>query len=246
MHPVSRRLVLSCEHASAAVPRAYAGLFRGAESVLASHRGWDIGAAPVARMLARALGAPLVEGRTTRLLIDLNRSRHNRTLFSEWTRALPCEERAALVAHHHAPHWQRLEQLVEAAETPVVHVAVHSFTPVLRGRVRELELGLLYDPRRPRERRFADRIHAAVERQAPALRIRRNAPYRGTSDALPTAFRKTRRPADYLGLELELNQATLATARDRSAWGKLLATAVCEALAAEAGSSRKGGARTKR
>lgn len=212
------------------MPRAYARLFRGAGAVLATHRGYDLGALDVAREIARALGAPLAVGRTTRLLIDLNRSPGNRSRFSEWTRPLPAAERAAIQARFHAPHWRAVEELVEAAESPVVHVAVHSFTPVLRGAVRELELGLLYDPRRPRERRFADRIFEAVARRDSTLRIRRNAPYRGTSDALPTAFRKARRPDRYLGLELELNQATLETASARRAWGRLLAAALAEAL----------------
>ncbi len=223
-------LVLSCEHASAFVPRDLAPLFRGQRALLATHRGFDAGALGVARGIARRLGVPLLAGGSTRLIVDLNRSPHNPTIFSAMTRSLPRAERAALIARFHAPHWARAERMVDAAGAPVVHVAVHSFTPVLNGEVRPLELGLLYDPRRGRERAFADALHAAVARRAPALRIRRNRPYHGRSDCLPTAFRKARPAADYLGLELELNQATLRGAADERRWAALLAPSLEEAL----------------
>ena len=48
-----------------------------------------------------------------------------------------------------------------------------------------------------------------LERVAPGLRVRRNAPYRGVSDGLPTALRRLY-PADrYVGFEMEFNQALL-------------------------------------
>lgn len=226
------KLVLSCEHASAAVPRDLAPLFRGQRSILATHRGFDIGAHGVARSIARRLAAPLVVGGSTRLIVDLNRSPRSRSLFSEFTRDLPRAQREALVARFHTPHWARAERMVDAAGAPVVHVAIHSFTPVWNDEVRPLDLGLLYDPARPHERSFADALHAAIARRAPALRIRRNAPYHGRSDCLPTALRKARRSADYLGFELELNQAMLRSPREEREWAALLAPSLAEALAA--------------
>ena len=225
------RLVLSCEHASAFVPPDLGFLFRGRRAVLATHRGFDIGAQGVAKGIARRLAAPLVTGGSTRLIVDLNRSPRSRSLFSDFTRDLPRAQREALVARFHTPHWARAERMVDAAGAPVVHVAIHSFTPVWNGEVRRLDLGLLYDPARQRERAFADALHAAIARRAPALRIRRNAPYHGRSDCLPTALRKARSPADYLGFELELNQATLRSAREERAWAALIAPSLAEALA---------------
>lgn len=225
-----RRLILTCEHASNRVPAELARLFRGERALLATHRGWDPGALEVAQGLARRLRAPLVAGEATRLVVDLNRSPHNRAVFSKFTRDLPRPARETLLARYHAPHWARVERLVARARRPVVHVAIHSFTPVLGDDVRDFELGLLYDPQRPRERRFMEAVRASVAERAPALRVRRNAPYRGTSDGLPTAFRRARRPADYLGLELELNQAVLGRASERRDWVELLAPVLREAL----------------
>ena len=51
-------LLLTCEHAGNRIPRAYAPLFRGADALLATHRGWDPGAYVLARFLAKRLRVP--------------------------------------------------------------------------------------------------------------------------------------------------------------------------------------------
>jgi len=208
-------VVVSCEHGGNRVPRRYAGLFAHAGGVLASHRGHDPGALAVARVLARAWRAPLVAATTTRLLVDLNRSPGNPAVFSAFSRDLPREERAALLARIHAPHWERVRSALDALPQRALHVAVHSFTPVLRGETRRFDVGLLYDPARRGERDLA----AAWRRRLrdAGLRVRRNAPYRGTSDGLTTALRREHRRRRYLGLELELNQRTLADPASRRA-----------------------------
>ncbi len=208
-------LVISCEHGGHRVPPAYRSLFAGQGALLRSHRGWDPGALLVARALARALDAPLIAATTTRLLVDLNRSPHNPRVFSKTTRALPREARAALLERHHRPHWDRLRAALARRDTLTVHVAVHSFTPVWEGRRRPITVGLLYDPKRARERRFALRWKQQLARAPETHPIRRNAPYRGDADGLTTAMRRERPASRYLGLELELDQADLADAGRR-------------------------------
>src|SRR5690606_16514971 len=86
--------VVTCEHASRAVPSGMRRALAGARDLLPTHRGWDPGALPFAEALARALDAPLVAGKVSRLVIDLNRSPHNPRRFSPWTRALEPDARA--------------------------------------------------------------------------------------------------------------------------------------------------------
>jgi predicted N-formylglutamate amidohydrolase len=88
----------------------------------------------------------------------------------------------------------------------VLHVSSHSFTPVLHGEVRNCDLGFLYDPARPGEVRFIDAWYGAVRAAAPELVLRRNYPYRGTSDGLVTHLRRRHADRAYAGVELELNQ----------------------------------------
>jgi predicted N-formylglutamate amidohydrolase len=222
------RLVLSCEHGGHRIPEPWAPLFRGKTRELESHRGWDPGALSVARRLARRFEAPLIAATTSRLLVDLNRSPHNPAVFSRTTRSLPPDEREAILERVHRPHWQRVREMLDAVDGRVLHVAVHSFAPVLGGRVRAFDVALLYDPARRRESELAARWKHNLVAEAPWLRVRRNAPYRGRSDGLPTAMRRERPATRYLGIELELNQASIEPRTRRTE----VFEAVCSALRA--------------
>ena len=203
-------LLLTCEHAGNRIPAPYAQLFRGAGALLESHRGWDPGALPLARSMARELNRPLLAVTWSRLFVEANRAPTNPRIWSRFTRDLPKTERQRILETWWRPHRRAVEDAV-AAEIAhgrrAVHVAVHSFTPALDGEVRNAEVAFLYDSRRKDEtalcRRWADALH----RHAPALRIRFNYPYRGIADGLPTALRKLHPESRYLGVELEVNQA---------------------------------------
>jgi predicted N-formylglutamate amidohydrolase len=220
------RLVITCEHGGNGVPRRWARLFR--DSDLRSHRGYDIGAAPVARALAAAFRAPVFIATTSRLLVDLNRSATHPRLFSEKVRALPPEERSRILAEYYAPHREAVEAAIARAVRtgPVLHLGVHSFTPVLDGKVRRADVGLLYDPRRRSERAFCDPWHAAFT----GLVVRRNYPYRGVSDGFTTALRRKYADASYIGVELELNQGRFATKRDAARMTRIVVESLRAAL----------------
>jgi predicted N-formylglutamate amidohydrolase len=158
------------------------------------------------------LEVPLVTGRVTRLVVDLNRSIGHPHLHSAYVAALGAEERRRLVERYYLPYRQAVEAACAARMargTRVLHLAVHSFTPVLRGHHRNASLGLLYDPKRPAERRLAVRWQSILQELSPDLQVRRNYPYRGTDDGLIPFLRKRFPVGRYLGLELEVNQRHL-------------------------------------
>jgi predicted N-formylglutamate amidohydrolase len=226
------RLVLTCEHADHRIPRAYASLFTGAGEVVRSHRGWDPGALPLARLLARRLAEPLLATRWCRLLVESNRSPTNPRIWSRYTKGLPAEERAEILARYWRPHREEVERAVAEALARgerVVHVAVHSFTPVMDGVVRNADVGLLFDSRRKHESAFARRWAESLRANDPALRVRYNYPYLGLADGLSTALRRLHPPSRYLGFELEVNQAR-STAGDWRRLGDRLAVSLAEAL----------------
>lgn len=203
-------LVISCEHAGNRVPAEYRPLFRGQQKVLASHRGWDSGALEVARAMARETAAPLVATTTSRLVVECNRSVGHPQLFSEFTRKLGCDERARLLDRYYHPHRGAVEAVVRSAlrtHARVVHVGVHTFTPVLNGRTRSADIGLLYDPKRAEEAHFVDVWMHALHWEAPSLGVKKNYPYRGWTDGLTTTLRGKFAARRYLGIELEVNQA---------------------------------------
>jgi predicted N-formylglutamate amidohydrolase len=202
------KLIISCEHGGNKIPVAYQKLFTGASKMLASHRGYDIGALRLAKALA-----PLADYSqfctVSRLLIELNRSTHHPKLFSEFTRDLAQETKQELLKKYYQPYRDTLVQQISQyskAKQRVIHISVHSFTPILNGEVRNTDIGLLYDPSRQTEREFASawRKHFLA---CSELKVRNNYPYQGKSDGLTTYLRKQFSTSEYIGIELETNQA---------------------------------------
>jgi predicted N-formylglutamate amidohydrolase len=230
-----RRILVSCEHGGNRVPEEHAALFARAGDVLATHRGYDIGALDVARAFGRRLGVTPFTATTTRLVVDLNRSPGNRNVFSAYTRALSAAQRAAALAAYYWPYRNAVEgavaDAVRAGEA-VLHVASHSFTPTLRGEVRNCDVGFLYDPARRAEVRFVEAWYAVLHAAEPDLVLRRNYPYRGVSDALVTHLRRRYGNRGYAGMELEVNQKHVGGRGWRALVAVLSATLAAAALQA--------------
>jgi predicted N-formylglutamate amidohydrolase len=214
--------LITCEHGGNRIPQEYRGLFRGQRALLDSHKGFDPGALAAARSLAAALRAPLVTSGVSRLLVDLNRSMGHPRLYSEATRRLPAAVRAEILAQYYKPYRAQVEALVTRLVTDsqrVIHVSSHSFTPELHGRLRDADVGLLYDPRRRGESALCTRWKASLVAIAPELCVRRNYPYAGRGDGLARHLRRRFLDCDYAGIELEVNQR-IVLAGGRS-WSKL-------------------------
>jgi predicted N-formylglutamate amidohydrolase len=202
-------LVLSCEHGGNEVPPEYTALFLGQEALLDSHRGWDPGALELGQQMAKACSVPLHAATTTRLLVELNRSIAHRQLFSAVTRPLASTLRRHIVDTHYRPHRDAIEGAVAAhidAGYRVLHIASHSFTPVLDSEARRADVAWLYDPARAGEASFAASWMKDFAPRAPGLRLRRNYPYQGRSDGLMSLLRRRHPDVHYRGIELEVNQ----------------------------------------
>jgi len=206
-------LLVTCEHAVNQVPPPWRTLFKGCPEILTSHRAYDAGALGLARALADACSAPCLVARISRLLIDHNRSPHNRALWSEFSRGLPGAQKSLLRNDYYEAFREEAARWIAVRHTlgqPVLHLSVHTFTPVLDGRVRDVDIGVLYDPRRPAEKGFGRAWRNRLAEALPELRIRLNQPYPGRSDSHLTTYRRQYADAAYRGIELEVNQALLA------------------------------------
>lgn len=199
-------VLITAEHASNAIPSRWKGLFERDPGILETHRAWDPGSLLLARALAEALGAKRMVGRWSRLLVDLNRSEHHPRRFSEFSKALTAAEREELTRAIWRPHWAAYEDFVRSTPGRVIHLACHSFTPELDGRVRTTDIGLLHDPSRPDEDAFCKRLQSGLRQHLPTLAIHRNRPYRGTSDGLGAWHRRVFEGSKLITLEIELNQ----------------------------------------
>lgn len=170
-------VLLLCEHASHAIPERYDGLGLRPEW-RKSHAAWDPGALALARELGKALDAPLVASRVSRLVYDCNRSPESKSAMPSRSEiveipgnaALTREEKAERVETVYRPFCEAVASRLSPA--PMAIITIHSFTPVYHGAHRPTEIGILHDT----DRRLADLMLARAE-ALPHRRIERNQPY---------------------------------------------------------------------
>ncbi len=206
-------LIVSCEHATNHLPDQYRPFLAGCVEQLNSHKGFDQGALDFAGLLAARFSVPLYAGIVTRLLVDLNRSLANhRTPPIPFGYDLPFALQQEILSRYYHPYRRQVEEAIESNlghDKTVLHLSVHSFTPVMNDVPRTADIGFLYDPRRPREKEFCGKWRARLAARDERRRLRRNYPYRGISDGFVTALRKKYPEDRYLGIELEINQIYL-------------------------------------
>lgn len=229
-----RSAVVSCEHGGNFIPARYRALFAGQDSLLKSHRGYDPGALVLARELSKRLDCPLFYSHVSRLLVELNRSPHHPSLFSIVSRELDDTERTRVLQHYYAPHRKAVAAALRRAlrkAGDVLHLSVHTFTPVLDGAARKADVGLLYDPGRLGERRFCHEWRASIRARNEILRVRRNYPYLGKADGFTTWLRRELDTPRYVGVELEVNQGfPLGDSRTWRWLRRLLAGSLCDVV----------------
>ena len=124
-------LLVSCEHAVNTVPQAWRSLFKEGAEILGSHRAYDAGALELARSLASALSAPCFDARVTRLLVDYNRSPHNRALWSEFSRGLSPLDKASLLNEYYRPFREKTANWIAGRDADGKKILHRRYTRLL-------------------------------------------------------------------------------------------------------------------
>lgn len=202
-------LIVSCEHGGKRIPPKWRARFEPHRELLDSYRGHDKGALEVAREIAALFRVDPHFSTVSRLLVDLNRSITNREMWSPVSQAFSDGDKQEIVQKHYAPYRGAIESEIaewNARNRRVLHLSVHTFTPVFNGEVRNADIGLLYDPSRRMEVAFCRALQDAFERHCPEIAVRRNYPYAGTDDGITRHLRGLFPGALYAGIELEINQ----------------------------------------
>jgi len=146
--------LLICDHAGRLIP-ARLGDLGVSPSNLERHIAWDIGAAGVARELARTLDAVLVHQRYSRLVIDCNRAPDDPGsivaasdgVVIPGNRALGPKEREARRREIFQPYQDRVAAILGerlGRGQPSLLVSLHSFTPSMGGVARPWRFGVLH------------------------------------------------------------------------------------------------------
>lgn len=148
-------VVLVCEHFSDHIPAELSDLGLSDEA-RQSHAAWDIGAADMAREMARLLDAPLVAAGVSRLVYDLNRPLESNSAIPEKSEifdvpgnlGLSEADRRDRFEKLHVPFHAQLSDTVAAQQArcgaPVALITVHTFTRVYNGQERSVEIGYLF------------------------------------------------------------------------------------------------------
>ena len=227
------RWLVTCDHASNRVPDWVGGGDLGIPAEdMARHIAWDVGAAGVARALGHLLDSPVILSDFSRLVIDPNRGEDDPTL------VMKLYDGTIIPANRHAGP-EEVERRLDALYRPYhaayarlaalrpdrVIVALHSFTPALRGRApRPWHVGVLYSHL---DERFSKPLVARLE-QEPDLCIGDNEPYSGhlPGDAID-------RHALRLGRHntlIELRNDLIVTPAEQAHWAARLAPILCDVL----------------
>jgi predicted N-formylglutamate amidohydrolase len=143
------------------------------------------------------------------LLIDLNRSNGKKGLFSEATKKLPNAYKRDIIETYYLPYRTHIEHFMQKhieEGTQIIHLSIHSFTPIWNGEERDCDVGFLYDSSRNPEKCFCSLWLNKLRSVNPSLTLRKNYPYKGTSDGFATYLRKRYAENSYVGIELEVNQ----------------------------------------
>ncbi|MFK8016050.1 MAG: N-formylglutamate amidohydrolase [Gammaproteobacteria bacterium] len=183
-------LVLVCDHASPAVPRALADLGLG-DDELSRHIALDIGADAVTRMVAERLGLCAIFCGYSRLVVDVNRYLADPSSFAQVSdgidipgnQQLSEHDKGLRVSEIREPYHAAIDTALRARGTDSTSagvIAIHSFTPHMDGFARPWHVGVLWD----QDPRFAKPLLDHFT-QHPQMCVGDNQPYSG------------RHPADY-------------------------------------------------
>lgn len=229
----SGRWLISCDHASNRVPDWVADGDLGLPPQdMARHIAYDVGARGLALALGEALDSPVIASRFSRLVIDPNRGEDDPTL------VMRLYDGTIIPANRHideAGIKERLDRLYRpyhaayaelAAQSSRAILAVHSFTPQLKGRApRPWQVGILHSHR---DSRLALPLIAALAEDA-TLCIGDNQPYNGhlPGDAIDRHALSHSRP----NALIELRNDLIEDEAGQSEWAKRLAPVLTETLA---------------
>jgi predicted N-formylglutamate amidohydrolase len=224
------RWVLTCDHASNFLPAEYGTLGLPAGE-LSRHIAWDPGALPVARLLAEALDAVLVESSVSRLVIDCNRPLDAGNLICETSEGtaipgnvgLTQEQRQARIDLAWRPFHDTIDKVVEerlAGGRETFLVSIHSFTPVYFGKKRPWHVGVIHDE----DTRLAAPLIAALEAQD-GLTVGVNEPY-SPADRVYFTLEKHARRRGLPCVMIEIRNDEIADEAGQARWADRLARAL--------------------
>lgn len=222
--------LVACDHASNHVPMAVNNSSLGlTKDDMGRHIAYDLGAKGLSQSLGNLLDAPVLCSNFSRLVIDPNRGEDDPTLLMKLydgtiipgNHKSDTAELNKRIRNYYRPYHQAYSKL--AARRRAI-LAVHSFTPQLRGHPpRPWEVGVLFG----QDRRLADAVIARL-RLKKNLIIGVNEPYAGhlPGDSIDQHAQSNNK----LNVLIEVRNDLIKTISEQNAWARFLAPALQKAL----------------
>ena len=213
-----------CDHASNNIPLEYDNLGISKKD-LESHRAFDLGASEVAIELSSLLSCSLVMANFSRLLNDPNRGKDDPTLIPKLSEGKIIKgninismseddiERSKRILGFYLPYHRQINGFINKSldngKIPKI-LSIHSFTPIWKGKKREIDIGILWDK--------DDRLSKIFLNSLKNIKLGHNKPYSGrlkndtlykhaTSYGIPHVL-------------IELRQDLLKKEKDKLQWAK--------------------------
>ena len=211
-----------CDHASNNIPLEYKNLGVSKKD-LESHRAFDIGASEVASELSNLLSCSLVMANFSRLLIDPNRGKDDPTLIPKLSEGKIIKgninismsdddiERSKRIHRFYLPYHKQINRFIikslDNGRIPKI-LSIHSFTPIWKGKKREIDVGVLWDK--------DDRLSKIFLNSLKNIKLGDNKPYSGRLKNDTLYKHATSRGIPHI--LIELRQDLLKKDKDKLQW----------------------------
>ncbi len=198
--------LITCEHAGNKIPEKFNKCFSSDNSILDTHEAYDIGAVKIFKKLSPLADFSLSTS-VSRLLVEVNRSLHNKNLFSDFTKDLNSSQKDEILNKYYNPYRLAVEKFVcDNFNNKKLHLSIHTFTPILNNKKRTADIGILFNPDSDFEKRISHLLKKYFRKYFSGFIIKFNYPYSGRSDGFTTYLREKYSYKNYAGIELEINQ----------------------------------------
>ena len=221
---VNQNYIVICDHSSNYIPSEYNNLGIS-KNDLDSHRAYDLGASDIANELSKLLSCSLVMANFSRLLIDPNRGMDDPTLIPKISEGKIItgnmnlsiynndKEKNKRISKFYSPYHKAIDKFINNSldnrKIPKI-LSIHSFTPIWKGKEREIDVGILWDR--------DDRLSKIFLNSLKNIKLGNNKPYSGrlkndtlykhaTSNGIPNVL-------------IEFRQDLLKKKHDRLRWAK--------------------------
>ena len=233
---VMSNVLVLCDHASNRVPPDVNNGSLGISNAdMNRHIAFDIGARDTALLLAKALKAPMLASRFSRLVIDPNRGEDDPTIMMkiydhtvvEGNRNADAAEKQRRIEAYHRPYHEAIDaalgEILARGETPVI-ISIHSYTPQLNGRPkRPWHIGVLWDDDARMPVPLMEKLAAHRD-----ITVGNNEPYSGELRGDTMYLHATRN--GYPHVLIELRHDLIDSPEGQAKWAAILAKPLCEII----------------